>query len=75
MKPYPIPAAPKRTVDWTKERIALLATPELKQLRANAERLNDTEVMGRCDDVLKERKRTGPRKKKVPAAAPVSEVA
>jgi hypothetical protein len=48
--------APRRTVEWSKERIAALATPEITQLRVNAERLNDPDIMGRCDEVLKERK-------------------
>ena len=49
-------ALPRRTVEWSKERIAGLATPEITQLRVNAERLNDPDIMGRCDEVLKERK-------------------
>lgn len=52
---------PARSVDWTKERIAALATPDVRQLRANAERLNDPEIMERCDAVLGERPRgSGP---------------
>jgi hypothetical protein len=50
-------AIPRRTVDWSKERIAALGTTaEITQLRVNAERLNDPDIMGRCDEVLKERK-------------------
>ena len=45
-----IPAS--RSVDWTKERIALLGTVEIKQLRANAERLNDPEIVGRCKELI-----------------------
>jgi hypothetical protein len=67
---------PSRSVAWTKERIATLGTPEVWQLRANAERLNDPEIMGRCDEVLGERPRSGAskpgarrRKKKVVAAS------
>lgn len=57
MKPMPPrPAAPRRTVEWSKERIAGLGTPEITQLRVNAERLNDPDIMGRCDEVLKERR-------------------
>ena len=48
---------PARSVDWTKDRIAALATPEVRQLRLNAERLNDPEIMQRCDQVLDERPR------------------
>lgn len=57
--PLPNPASASRSVDWTKERIALLGTVEIKQLRANAERLNDPEIVGRCNEVLGERPRTG----------------
>src|SRR5258706_365024 len=52
---------PARSVDWTKDRIAALATPDVKQLRANAVRLNDPEITQRCDDVLEERPRHGER--------------
>jgi hypothetical protein len=52
---------PARSVDWTKDRIAALPTPDVRQLRANAERLNDPEIMKRCDAVLDERPRgSGP---------------
>lgn len=50
---------PARSVDWTTERIEALATPEVKQLRANAERLNDPEIVNRCNAVLGERPRSG----------------
>jgi len=50
-------AIPRRTVDWSKERIAALGTTaEITQLRVNAERLNDPDIIGRCNEVLKERK-------------------
>lgn len=48
---------PARTVEWTSERIAALATPEVQQLRANADRLNDPEIMARCDAVLSGRRK------------------
>jgi len=48
-----------RSVEWTKERIDALQTLEVKQLRANAERLNDPEIVGRCDEVLGWRPRGG----------------
>jgi len=48
-----------RSVDWTKERIAALTTPDVRQLRANAERLNAPDVMELCDAVLGERPRGG----------------
>jgi hypothetical protein len=46
---------PTRTVKWTRERIAALSTPEIKQLRANAERLNDPDVLAHCDALMTER--------------------
>ena len=76
---------PARSVDWTKDRIDTLQTPEVKQLRANAERLNDPEIMQRCDAVLGERPRGGgpgstkpksvPRARKKKAAPVPSEAA
>ncbi len=48
---------PGRSVDWTKEKIAGLSTPDVRQLRVNAERLNAPEIMERCDAVLSERRR------------------
>lgn len=57
MKPIaPRPIAPRRSVEWSKERIAGLGTQEIAQLRVNAERLNDPDIMSRCDEVLKERR-------------------
>lgn len=50
-------ARPTRTVEWTHERIAALTTPEVQQLRANAERLNSPEIKERCDAVLSERRK------------------
>ena len=73
----PRPIAPRRTVEWSKERIAGLGTPEIAQLRVNAERLNDPDIMGRCDEVLKERKSAArlaareTRKAAAPKAVPV----
>ena len=39
-------------MDWTKDRIQTLTKPEVKQLRANAERLQEPEVVALCDEVL-----------------------
>lgn len=39
-------------MDWTKDRIQTLTKPEVKQLRANAERLREPEVVALCDEVL-----------------------
>jgi len=48
---------PGRSVDWTKEKIAGLTTPDVRQLRVNAERLNAHEIMERCDAMLSERRK------------------
>lgn len=51
--------SPKRTrsVEWTLERIGTLDTIGIRNLRANSERLDDPEIMKRCDAVLTERRR------------------
>ena len=57
MKPMsPRPEIARRATDWSKERIGALATADVSQLRLNAERLNDPDVVSRCDEVLRERK-------------------
>jgi len=45
----------ERALDWTKDRIQTLSKPEVKQLRANAERLQEAGVVALCDEVLKAR--------------------
>src|SRR6185295_13588001 len=40
---------------WTKERIAALKSADVRQLRTNAERLRQHEVVALCDDVLRGR--------------------
>ena len=47
-----------RALDWTKDRIQTLTKPEVKQLRANAERLHEPEVVALCDEVLSGRPKT-----------------
>ena len=42
----------EEAMDWTKDRIQTLTKPEVKQLRANAERLQEPEVVALCDEVL-----------------------
>ena len=42
----------EEALDWTKDRIQTLSKPEVKQLRANAERLQEPEVVALCDEVL-----------------------
>lgn len=39
-------------MDWTLDRIQTLTKPEVKQLRANAERLEEPGVVALCDKVL-----------------------
>jgi len=50
---------PGRSAAWTKDRIELLTTPEVRQLRDNAQRLSETEIVGLCDEVIKARPKTG----------------
>ena len=48
-----------RAVQWTRERIDGLSTLEVRQLRANAERLREPDVTALCDAVLCGRPRGG----------------
>jgi hypothetical protein len=70
----PQAATARRSTDWSKERIGGLATADISQLRLNAERLNDPDIVSRCDEVLRERKaaekaaRAAARKNAAPAA-------
>ncbi len=48
---------PGRSAAWTKDRIEGLATPEVRQLRDNAQRLSEEQIVGLCDEVLKTRPR------------------
>lgn len=50
---------PGRSAAWTKERIDALTTPEIRQLRENAQRLGETEIVGLCDEIIKVRPKTG----------------
>jgi len=50
---------PGRSAAWTKERIDLLTTPEIRQLRDNAQRLSESEIVGLCEEILKVRPKTG----------------
>lgn len=45
---------PRRSADWTLERIGQLSAREIKQLRENAERLNEHDVVALCSQALKE---------------------
>jgi hypothetical protein len=42
-------------MDWTRDRIDRLTTPEVRQLRANAEALGKVVVLASCDEVLSRR--------------------
>jgi hypothetical protein len=50
-----------RAQDWTPERIERLATPEVQQLRENAERLGSEAVVAMCDAALQTRPKSGRR--------------
>jgi len=50
-------ARPGTAADWTRNRIDSLTTPEVKQLRLNAERLHEPEITTLCDQVLTERRK------------------
>ena len=55
---------PGRTAAWTKDRIEGLSTAEVRQLRDNAARLSEAEVVGLCEEVLKARPKVGGAKAK-----------
>lgn len=42
-----------RAAEWTPERIGRMTVQEIKQLRENAERLNEPEIVQRCSEALK----------------------
>lgn len=44
----------RRAAEWTLERIGQLSARDIKQLRENAERLNETAVVALCSQALKE---------------------
>jgi hypothetical protein len=48
-----------RDEEWTPERVGRLATPELRQLRDNAERLGASTVVELCNAALEARPRAG----------------
>jgi len=48
-----------RAALWTKDKIDLLSTPEVRNLHANAERLLETEIAALCLEVLGTRPRSG----------------
>ena len=52
----------EEALDWTLDRIQTLSKPEVRQLRANAERLHETGVVALCDKVLDGKSGQGARK-------------
>ena len=46
-----------RADEWTSERIGQLSTPDIKQLRENADRLGEPGLAALCSDILKVRPR------------------
>ena len=64
---FPLPILSRATT-WSLERIAALQLPEMKQLLANAERLQEDEIAALCRQAIKERPR--PVAVKKPGAKP-----
>lgn len=60
---------PGRPAAWTRDRIEGLSTVEVRQLRENAERLSEAEIVALCDDVLKSRPKSAAKTAKRRAAA------
>ena len=60
---------PGRSAAWTKERIQALSTPEVRQLRDNADRLGEGEIVALCDEIVKARPRSGAKAGPAKAAA------
>jgi hypothetical protein len=48
-----------KAVQWTRERIEALGTADVRQLRANAEKLSEPGIVGWCDEILQGRPKTG----------------
>ncbi len=57
-------------MDWTLDRIQTLTKPEVKQLRANAERLDEAGVVALCDEVLSIKTKPAGQAAARPAKAP-----
>jgi hypothetical protein len=73
-----LPLLRGRPAHWTKEKISLLSTADVRNLRANAERLQEPEVAALCVEVLGTRPRSGvpaPAKPKAKRRAPKAEAA
>jgi hypothetical protein len=63
----------EEALDWTLDRIQTLSKPEVRQLRANAERLQEPGVVALCDKVLADKPVKASRAVKVKAAKPRKE--
>jgi hypothetical protein len=62
---------PGRSAAWTRERIEALSLAEVRQLRENAERLGEGEIVALCDEIIKARPKTkaaAPKAKRTVAA-------
>ena len=55
----------EQSLEWTQERIAALTTAEVRQLRENAERLHEPEVVACCEEVLRARPKSGAGKRSI----------
>ena len=69
-----------RATSWSIERIGALTSPEVKLLRANAERLEEPEIVAICEKVLTQQRREAivarkalPPKKKKPKPVAIPE--
>jgi hypothetical protein len=60
---------PNRGSDWTPERIEQLSTQDIRQLRANAERLGEAAIVAHCDGALEVRRKPAAKRRAVAAAA------
>jgi hypothetical protein len=51
---------------WTRDRVAALKTADIRQLRINADKLHERDVVALCDEVLATRPKinSGPRGKR-----------
>jgi hypothetical protein len=67
MQPAKMAFRPRRSQEWTAERIGRLGLAELRQLRENAERLGETAVVALCDTALQGRPGTAARRASVRA--------
>jgi hypothetical protein len=64
MKVVRHPFRSERSDDWTLERIAQLSVQDIKQLRENAERLNESGVAALCGEALAKRRERVPAPRK-----------